>query len=57
MKPKSRIVSKSLSKNILQMKFMKRSVLHTEDTLLIKKDDLIDNEHWYISAPSYQTNK
>jgi M-phase phosphoprotein-6 len=58
MKPKSRQVAKSLSKNVLQMKFMKKSALETQEKIAEdEKNKLIDNEHWYLDMPNLEINQ
>jgi len=49
MKPKARPPSKCLSKNVLKMKFMKKSAIETQELIAEEeKNKLIDNEHWYL---------
>ena len=58
MKPKARPISKSLSKNVLQMKFMKKSALETQEMIAEnEKNKLIDNEHWYLSIEKLEINQ
>lgn len=48
----------NLSKNVLQMKFMQRSVLKIErDQNEEEKQKIIDEEHWVLDLPEYKTKE
>lgn len=54
MKPRTRATN--LSKNVLQMKFMKKSALAVQEELAEEEQKRqIDSEHWYLNV-SIKTN-
>ena len=58
MKPKARPPSKCLSKNVLKMKFMKKSAIETQELIAEEeKNKLIDNEHWYLKTSKSEEEK
>ncbi|XP_005107945.1 M-phase phosphoprotein 6 [Aplysia californica] len=47
-----------LSKNVLQMKFMQRSVLRIErEQNEDERQKIIDDEHWVLDLPEYKTKE
>ncbi|GFO43481.1 M-phase phosphoprotein 6-like [Plakobranchus ocellatus] len=47
-----------LSKNVLQMKFMQRSVLRMEkEQNEEERQKIIDDEHWALDLPEYKTKE